>query len=226
MHRFSILVCVVLLLPFGLKGQLRDQRIYQLSGLVVSKGSNEPIPFVKIQINKSRRGTVCNQDGFYSIPVVDSDTLYFSSIGFQTSVFAVGEYLKAYKGDANSAYIYAIHYMREDSIVLPSVMIFPYNTAHELRTALIETKVPEMIESVNARDNLNPEVMDRVMSTLTVDEGERIMTARQLYYNQYLRKNVMPTMPLFDPIAAYQLLRHINQKAKERKQDNLDYWTD
>jgi CarboxypepD_reg-like domain len=218
---------MLMLLGLGfLKAQPQAKRIYQLSGLVVNKGSQDPVPFAKVQINHSRRGIVCNQEGFYSIPVIASDTLFFSSIGYKTTQFVVKDYLESYAGDPNSAYIYAINYLREDSILLPSIVIFPYNTSMELRTAIVETKVPEAFESVNARDNLNPQVMDKIMSTLSVDEGERVMTARQLYYNQYLHRNVMPTVPLFDPIAAYQLLRYINDKVKQRKEDNLNYWND
>jgi hypothetical protein len=64
------------------------------------------------------------------------------------------------------------------------------------------------------------------MKTMKVDEGERVMVARQLYYRQHLQKNVAPTMPLFDPVAVYQLLKYINDKSKDRKEKNLNYWND
>ena len=209
---------------YGQQGQVK--RVYQLSGLVVQKQSKDPVPYAKVAINRSRRGTVCNQEGFYSIPVVQGDTIYFSSLGYRTTVFVVSDYLEDYKGNVNSAYIYAINYLEEDLILLPSIVIFPYNTANELRTAIIETDVPEDIESVNARDNLNPAVMDVLMKGLSVDEGERVMVARQMYYSQQTQKHVAPTMPLFDPVAVYQLLRYINEKSKERKEKDLNYWSE
>jgi hypothetical protein len=110
--------------------------------------------------------------------------------------------------------------------LLGGITIFPYNTPGKLRTAIIETEVPEDIESVNARDNLNPKVMDELMQTVPIGASERILIARQLYYKEQMHKNVMPTMPLFDPIAVYQLLRYINEKAKVRKDKNLDYWNE
>jgi hypothetical protein len=226
MRKKSILILSCLLVACSVFGQKEQRRIYQLSGLVVERNSQEVLPFAKVAINHSRRGTVCNQEGFYSIPVIESDTIYFSSLGYRTTAFYVADYIKEYKGDMNSAYLYAINYLEEDSILLPSVVIFPYNTASELRTAIVETRVPEPFESVNARNNLNPRVMDRLMSSLSIDEGERVMTARQLYYNQFLHRQVAPTMPLFDPVAVYQLLRYINEKSKERKAKDLNYWTE
>ncbi len=202
------------------------KRVYQLSGLIVNKGTSEAVPYVQVRVNNSRRGTVCNGDGFYSIPVSEMDTIYFSSLGFRTTRFVFANYLKEYQGDANSAYVYAINYIEEDSITLAGITIFPYNTPGKLRTAIIETDVPEDIESANARDNLNPKVMDVLIGSLKIDEGERVMVARQLYYNQQMHSRVAPTMPLFDPIAVYQLLRYINEKAKIRKDKNLNYWNE
>lgn len=220
---------LLLLLTIGLSAasaHAQVVRVYQLSGLVVSKSTQEPVPYARIRINHSRRGAVGNQEGFYSIPVVEGDTIYFSSLGYATSKLVFSDYLKEYQGQTNSAYIYAINYLNEDSITLPELVIFPYNTAAELRTAIIETDIPESIESVNARDNLNPKVLDVMMDNLKVDEGERVMVARQLYYNQHQQKNVAPTMPLFDPVAVYQLLRYINDKTKERKEKDLNHWND
>lgn len=207
-------------------GYGQTKRVFQLSGLVVNKSTHEAVPYVQVRINNSRRGTIANSDGFYSIPVVENDTIYFASIGFRTTRFVFANYLKEYQGDPNSAYVYAINYIEEDSIYLADVVIFPYNTPGKLRTAIIETEVPEGVESSNARDNLNPKVLDVLMGSLRIDEGERVMVARQLYYNQQMHKNVVPTMPLFDPIAVYQLLRYINEKAKIRKDKNLNYWNE
>lgn len=188
-RKFSIL-SLVLLGIFGGVINAQTKRVYQLSGLVVNKSSHEAVPYAQIRVNNGRRGTIANGDGFYSIPVVETDTIYYGSLGYLTSKLAFGEYLKEYQGDANSAYVYAINYIEEDSIILTGITIFPYNTPGKLRTAIIETDVPEDIESLNARENLNPKVMDRLINGLTIDEGERVMVARQLYYNQQLHKNV------------------------------------
>lgn len=202
------------------------QTVYQLSGLIINKSSNEPAPYARVRINNSRRGGFANLEGFYSIPVFPTDTVYFSSIGYKTTKFIIADYLKEYKGNSNSQYLYAINYIEEDSIVLPDMVIFPYNTSMELRTALIETNVPEAIESVNARNNLNPDVMDVLMEGMAVDEGERVMVARQMYYREQQQQHVAPTMTLFDPVAIYQLLNYIHTKSKERKEKDLDYWSE
>lgn len=223
--RTSILLLLALAAASLTKAQ-GTQPIYQLSGLIINKSSNEPAPYARVRINNSRRGGFANLEGFYSIPVYPTDTVYFSSIGYKTTKFVISEYLEQYQGSPSSPYLYAINYIEEDSIVLPDLVIFPYNNHMELRTALIETDVPEAIESINARNNLAPDVMDVLIESMEIDEGERVMVARQLYYREQQQQNVAPTMTLFDPVAIYQLLNYIHTKSQERKNKDLDYWSD
>ena len=70
-------------MPQLLQGQ--DNGIYQISGMVISKTSSEVVPFVRVQVNHTRRGAISNSEGFYSIPVGSADTLYFSHIGYHES---------------------------------------------------------------------------------------------------------------------------------------------
>ena len=66
-----------LLLPFALILTLyaQDPKVYQLSGMILNASTGEPIPYVSIRINHSRRGTIANAEGFYSVPVIRGDTL-------------------------------------------------------------------------------------------------------------------------------------------------------
>lgn len=221
--KITILLCGIFLISQQAYSQL-PRKVFQLSGLVVSQSGQNPVPFAKVSIKDSRRGGYANMEGFYSLPVYLTDTVYFTSIGFKPTVFVVADYLKEYQGNASSDFIYAINYLLEDSITLPLVQIFPYNNQMELKTAILETDIPEEIENVNARNNLDPNVLDFLIQNLDIDEGERVMVARQMYYNEQLHKNVAPTATLFDPMAIYQLLKYIQTRTKDKRTRDLDYW--
>lgn len=223
LFKITLLLCGIFLISQQAFSQL-PRKVFQLSGLIVSQSGQNPVPYAKISIKDSRRGGYANLEGFYSIPVYLTDTVYFTSIGFKPTVFVVSDYLKDYQGNATSNFIYAINYLVEDSITLPMVQIFPYNSQSELKTAILETDIPENIENVNARNNLDPNVLDFLIKNLRVDEGERVMVARQMYYNEQLHKNVAPTATLFDPMAIYQLLKYIQTKTKDKRTRDLDYW--
>lgn len=212
------------MLPLILSAQTGDDpRVYQFSGLIISKQTSEAIAYVRVQVNHTRRGAISNSEGFYSIPVGLGDTLYFSHLGYHKTSLVVLDYIEEYQGD-KSQYIYAINYMLEDSFSLDTVVIFPYDTPEELRTAVINLNIPSTAEDI-ARENLDPQTLHAIMETLPVDGGERLLVARQMYYDSYQRKNLLPTVG-FDPITATRLLQYVVEKAKRRKNKDLNYWED
>ncbi len=230
MHRIVNLVWTTLLfgVPFcTLSAQtMGPDRIYQLSGLVVAKTNQEPVSFATIQVNRSRRGMLTSMDGFYSIPVVAGDTLWISCLGFKKIWFSVSDYLIEFEGEEESPYIYAIHYLPEDSILLDTVKIFPYDSPEKLKTAILAMGVRPDINELNARDNLDPRVLSTFIKNMDLDPGERILVGRTVYYQEHQTRLKAPVMPLFDPVAAYQLLRYINQKTKQKKGKDLNYWNE
>ena len=205
---------------------VKEVKVWQLSGLVVNRGSEEPVPFATIRINHSRRGMICNTDGFYSLPVVETDTVFFRSLGYHEGILVVADYMKAYQGDKNSPYIYAIHYLDEDSIVLKPTVIYPYSSPGVLKTAMISNRSPQYSMEQVAMGNMDPQTLDSYIKTLEADAGERALVAQKMYYQQYQTQNVAPVMPLFDPVAVYRLLKMINDKSKSKKDKDLNYWED
>ena len=223
----SIRAIAILLfsLPLFLSGQVQQSGIYQISGMAVSKTSGEPIPYVRIQVNHSRRGAMSNGEGFYSIPVSSADTLYFNHIGYHQGKLVLRDYLKEYQGDLSSGYLYVVNYLLEDSLTLDTVYIFPYDTPEELRTAVINMDLMESPLEKAARENLDPATLHTLMASLPVDGNERLMVAQQMYYDYYRTKNIAPTVG-FDPIAATRLLQYIVNKTKKKKVRDLNYWDD
>lgn len=229
---YRLVLCVVLLMGAADDAaaqvdttEVQDRDVWQLSGLVVNKETLEPIPYARAGVVHTRRSTTANEQGFYSLPVTLSDTLYFFALGYKPSFMSVKDYLSQYEGDAGSGYIYAINYLTEDSINLQTVNIWPWDTPTELRTALLEARSPHETEMAYARDNLDPKLMDELVQGLSADTDERLIAARAAYYNQYMTAHVAPTASLLNPIAIFSLLKYINDKTKEKKRNqNLNSW--
>lgn len=215
---------LILAIPSLMLAQDPANGIYQITGMVVSETSDEPIPFARIQVNHTRRGAIANETGFYSIPVGLRDTLYFSHVGYHDSKLVVAEYLRNYQGD-RSQYVYVVNYMREDTFELEEIVIFPYDTPEELRTALVNLGNTETALERAARQNLAPDQLHEIMEYLPVDGNERLMVARQAYYQRYQNQNLVQTAGI-DPVAAARLLQYIVSRAKQRKTKDLNYWQD
>jgi hypothetical protein len=215
-----------LLLPFALILTLyaQDPKVYQLSGMILNASTGEPIPYVSIRINHSRRGTIANAEGFYSVPVIRGDTLYFSALGYKKARFLVSPYLDAYRGDTTEGFLYAVHYLTEDTLELPTVRISAIRTPEELKTALLN--IPLETQSQVARDNVSPEIIAYFLANLPPDPQERIKIAEQRYKDLYYQRTLRPTYPILDPIAAYRLIKYLTEKAQIRKEKIYDYWSD
>lgn len=219
----KLLIFLLLAIPFIAFGQ-NNPNVYQISGMVIDKTTSEPVPYVKVQVNHTRNGAISNSEGFYSIPVGLGDTLYFTHIGYHEAKLIVRDYIEQYKGD-KSQYIYVVNYLISDEYYLEPVNIFPYDTPEELRTAVVNMDVLDNTMEQIARENLDAETLHAIMETLPVDGGERLMVARQMYYDYYQTKNLIPTVGL-DPITATRLLQYVVEKAKKRKNKDLNYWDD
>ncbi len=75
--RNSILfiLCIISFSAFG-----------QKTGVVVDSITNEALPFVNIQFNKTKKGTVTNIDGKFKIEAQSEDLLRFSFVGYESKV--------------------------------------------------------------------------------------------------------------------------------------------
>ena len=202
-----ILVFGGMLIPTVLHGQQTEekQKIYQLSGMVVNARTDEPIPYVRVMVNRTH-GVLSNQDGFYSVPVKEGDTLRFNHVGYYPELFSVKDYLDSYQ-NRESQYLYVVNYMREDTVTLPTVNIFPYDTPEELRAAVVNMTIDENSPEAIAQRNLDPKVMHSIIQTLPVDSGERLLVGKKMYYDYYRNRNLLPSVS-FDAVAATQLLKY------------------
>ncbi|MEO0471846.1 MAG: carboxypeptidase-like regulatory domain-containing protein [Bacteroidota bacterium] len=221
MRILFIQLALLLLLPSLAFSQADDPKVLQLSGMVTSKNSNEPIPYVRIQVNHTRRGAITNSEGFYSVPVGLGDTLYFTHVGYHPSTLIVADYADSYKGNKN--YLFAVNYLLEDTATLDTVLIFPYDTPEELRTAVVNLDIFDNSPEAVAQQNLDPSTLHAIMETLPVDGGERLMVARQMYYDYYQNKNLQPTIGL-DPITITRFLQYVVNRTKKKKNKDLNYW--
>lgn len=218
-------VGVLVSLSMATHAQDPNAKVFQFSGLLID-GSNpdsaKAIPYARIRVNHTRQGALTNEDGFYSIPVGYYDTLYFSHVAYFPDRLIVANYLRDYQG--NTPYIYAINYLIENPSAIDTVYIFPYNTPEEIRSYVLNMDGdPNSPEALAAR-NLDPRVMDALISSLPVDVGERVMVGRQMYYSYYENRNLLPAAISFNPVAAAALLQYILARTEKRKNKDLNYW--
>lgn len=225
--------CLLLLLLGGLPlaaqqtpTQEDSSQVYQLSGMVLNRANALPVSYTKIIVNSYERFALCNQEGFFSLPVVAEDTLHFIRVGYKPSTLIISEYLEDYETKKQDTYIYEIHYLIEDTITLPTVTIHPYETPADLKNAILTMSGPIELSLEDAQGNISPELVSYLMENLPDDEAERLEVVQRRYVNLYTNSNVLPNVTLMDPIAVYNLIRYIGNKSRRDRDRNLNFIDD
>ena len=199
--------------------EAQTDKVYQLSGMVLNRSTHQPVPYVRIVTHRGDRYAIAGPEGFYSLPVTPKDSLYFQCIGYKTSKLSVAAYLKNYENAEKETYIYAIHFMDVDTLLLPDVIITPYKTRADIRNALVFSNSPYLDAAQAAQANLSPELMSFLMGSLPKDEGERLAVAQQRYVTMLSQQSNRATVTIVDPVAVYSLIKHISKKSKARKDE-------
>lgn len=125
------LIVFVLLLQTVVFGQTKNDRLVQLSGVVISSDSLQEMPYAAIYNRSVKRGTIADMYGFFSLVVQPGDTLLFRYVGHKPSSYIVPDTLK---DDRYSI----IHMMELDSAAFNEVIIYPWPSKEAFAQAFIE----------------------------------------------------------------------------------------
>ncbi|MBP5982098.1 MAG: hypothetical protein KA734_00110 [Fluviicola sp.] len=125
------LVFLVLLVQTAVFSQVKNERLVQLSGVVISSDSLQEMPYAAIYNRSVKRGTIADMYGFFSLVVQPGDTLLFRYVGHKPSSYIVPDTLK---DDRYSI----IHMMELDSAAYNEVIIYPWPSKEAFAQAFIE----------------------------------------------------------------------------------------
>lgn len=94
----TILVILICIFSQSIYGQIN------VVGTISSTQTDRPLPYVNIGIYNKDKGTVSNENGEFELYIPDTyinDTIKISSIGFETKVFAVKDFIKIISENGN-----------------------------------------------------------------------------------------------------------------------------
>jgi hypothetical protein len=94
-----------------------------------------PAGFVAIYRAKDRRGTYSGRDGYFTLPVMVGDTLFFSCTGLKDSYFVI-------PSDSKDNQLSMVQVMSMESYMLPTAYILPYPSKTRLRAEILSLDLP------------------------------------------------------------------------------------
>lgn len=129
------LLIFIFMVSFLANAFAQGQESYmQLSGMV-KNDLNDAIPFVHVIVKKSERSTVSDQNGLYTVIVEPKDTVFFQCVGYKMAKLVMPP-------TSAVRHITREVHMEVDTMMLKTVVIFPWKTYAEFRNAVINTELP------------------------------------------------------------------------------------
>ncbi len=167
---------LVVTLVFGLCWsnpiQAQDDDLIQLSGVVATGDTVQPIPYATIYIPNRKIGTVTDYDGFFSMVVHKGDTLQFSSMGYVTNTFWVPDSLP-------KKHYSLVMTLPSDTILLPEQTVYPWPSKEQFKEFFLSMNMPTD-DMDRAQQNMALETIRRQAETLGYDAQ-----AMASYMNNY-----------------------------------------
>lgn len=212
-----ILITVCL---FGLQTSaqiLDNNHLVQFSGVIVTFDSLKPIPYSSVMIKNTNRGTISDYYGFFSFVAKMKDTVEFAAIGFKKAIFIIPDTLTDQRCSL-------IQILKQDTILLKEVMIFPWPTKEQFKEAFLHLRIPDD-DLTRAEKNLDEDQLGYLAAALPMDGSMNFRNyidqhTTQLYYSGQLRPNT-----LLDPIKWAKFIQMwqngaFKKKDKKNKDEN------
>ena len=180
----------------------QNRKVIQLSGIILNADSTDAVPGVNIYVPKKGRGTSSGRFGYFSMPVLEGDSVVFTFIGLKKQSFKVPE-------KVDNDRISLILTMQVDEIALAEIEVMPYPTEEEFKKAVIAMNVVDPMSI--SRSNMSPEMLLRWAESMPASGGEnfRYFQQGQMLQNQDLY-GPRP-LRILDPFAWSQFIRSIKR---------------
>jgi hypothetical protein len=192
--------------------RVKNKKLVQFSGIVVTRDSLNPVPYVNIVIKGTKRGTISDYNGFFSFVSEEGDIIDFSALGYRTVTFRIPDSLSL------SRYSW-IQVMTTDTIYLSETIIVPWPTLEQFKKAFVMVKIPND-DMQRAQKNLNlAEMKERCMNYPMDGSMNYRNFVDQQVYKSYYNGQYMPNN-LLNPFAWAQFVKAWKEgKFKKQNED-------
>lgn len=203
--RYILILSLLVFAIGGLTAQEQAGKVIQFTGVVFGADSTSVVPGTHVYIPKSGRGTTTNPYGFFSLPVLEGDSIIFSAVGFKRAYYIIPEHDK----ESSLRVIIALD---EDIQFLEEVEIRPYPTENMFKEAIISMELPHQKEYANIYQWLNSQVMTEAYLSLPASSNTNHQYYMQLQRQAYINRYSPPQNQLLNPFAWANFINSLKRK--------------
>lgn len=201
----GLAVCVAFLVIVSVASvqAQNKKRIIQLSGIV--SDSVQVLPGVHIYVPKAGRGTPTNHSGFFSMPVLEGDSIVITSVGYKRQHYIVPRNAPDF--------LTVLVEMVSDVTYLKEVQIMPFPTEEVFKEAILALNIPLNEGSYDKR-NLNAELMALMLRTTPMDGAGNYKYYMDQWSTSAQDKFQPRTNPFLNPFNWARFVRDMKQRKK------------
>lgn len=199
MHK-NILLILLLFYSFFLSSQQskKEEKFIQVSGVVVDADSLKPVPFVSVIIKGTKRGTITDYYGFFTLVASPGDELQFFSLNHKNGTYKLDDTLQL-------THYYIIHSLIKDTVQLPAVAVYPWPSKEDFKKAFLELNLSET-DYDRAAKNLDRKELSYNERNYNIDAKESYQYLLQQQLTKMYSLGQYPTINLLNPIAWAQFI--------------------
>jgi hypothetical protein len=207
-----IIACILGILFFMIAlpsfGQT-EKKIVQFSGVVVGEDSTSGVPGVHIFVPKGGRGTTSNPYGYFSMPVLENDSLIISAVGYEKMHFIIPT-------GGSDTYTVVIELL-PDTTYLPELKIYPFPTEELLKEAILALELPYQGHYDNMANSMDQAMLNKMYRNLPMNASSNY----DFYLNQqmatYNSRFQTTSIPLLNPFAWGEFVRSLKRGDYDKK---------
>lgn len=177
----------------------KDRDLIQFSGVVVESDSLKPVPFTKVIIKNSHRGTLADLYGYFSFVAQKKDTIVFNCIGYKRTQFVIPDTLTGNKYSL-------IQVLHADTITLGTAVIYPWPTKEQFREVFMNMPVPDD-DLTRAKKNMEQQALKDMYEAIPMDGSMNFKVSQQHYHSKLYYAGQYPPNNLLNPFAWMQFVR-------------------
>ena len=177
----------------------QDKDLIQFSGVIVESDSLRPVPFTKVMIKSSNRGTIADYYGYFSFVAKKKDTIIFSALGYKKNQYIIPDTLSGNKYSL-------IQTLSMDTILLPTAVIYPWPTPEQFKEVFLKAPLRDD-DLERARKNLARQEMKEKFETMPMDGSMNYKSTMQQYQSRLYWAGQYPPNNLLNPFAWAQFVK-------------------
>ena len=185
--------------------------VIQFSGRVIDE-SGQQLLYTNIAVKGTSRGTVSDIDGFFSLPVKESETVQFIRLGYKLEEFTI-------PNDVEGNFYSRDIVMYKDTLFLPEALIYPWPDRDFFEIEFLALEVDEYNLEELARENLAPEKMAMLRQVLPADGSEVSKIELQQIQQSYYSYGQFKPQNIFSPLSWKKFIDAIRRGDFKKKKD-------